>query len=112
MMSDQTISKQGLKEAGERLKKHGQEAALEVFNREPALGQHLADRMERMRQMLLEAGTRPAEMERVLAAMVRMVMEPVLALDKAHRQLMEGLLPDEDLRTKPAARPGEGHGDK
>lgn len=111
-MSEHTISKRDLHETTQRLKAQGQQAALAFFSREPVLAQHMADRTEALRQLLLRCGTRPAEMELVITAVVKLLMEAVLTMDRSHRQLMNGLLPDEDLHTRPVARPGEGHGDK
>lgn len=101
MNNDTRISEHDLKVLRHRMDKSGwTKAALALFDKEPVLAQHMADEFEAVRQRLRKAGLSADQVETLLPLLARLALEPVLLVDRAHRQLWDDFLPTEQLATK------------
>lgn len=101
MASDMRISKSGLRALRQKFDESGwRDAALELFGREPVLAEHVSDEFELVRQKLHKAGLPEDEVARLMPLLARLALEPLLLLDRSHRQLWDSFLPGDDLATK------------
>lgn len=71
--------------------------AARLYADEPLLVAGVLRRQQRMERILRQAGVTEAVIDRVTREAYLMFLEPTLALDSAHRAMLHGLLPGNDV---------------
>jgi hypothetical protein len=79
-------------------------ATLDLFGREVALAEHVCNGFAKVQKGLtqLSGGPSPAHLTSLI---MRLVLEPLLLLDRAHRELWDGVLPGAEMQTLPIPAP-------
>jgi hypothetical protein len=107
MSKDTGLSKPDLERMVREIEKQGwTAAALDLFGREVALAEHVSNEFARVQHKLMRSCFK-GSLDKLYPLVSRLVLEPLLLLDRAHRQLGEGFLPGRELETtKSPAPPG------
>ena len=76
------------------------QASLDLFEQETYLAEYVGNRFEALRRLLRKNGLPASNTDAVLHAVTRVLIEPLILLDQAHRRLWVDLLPTELMQTQ------------
>ena len=97
---DMKLGPANLRKLREALDKEGwNNATLDLFDREIFLAEYVPGECAKMQVRLTEAGLSAAQLEAMTKHLARLVLEPLLLVDRAHRELWSDFLPDENMAT-------------
>ena len=98
---DATIQPTHLTDIRRHLRRRSlKQASLDLFDQESHLAEYVGNRFEALRRLLKKNGLPASNKEAVLHAVTRVLIEPLLLLDLAHRRLWVDLLPTELMQTQ------------
>jgi hypothetical protein len=93
--TDATVTPQDLQTAMMHLRSEGMgKAAAALLQREPFLGDLIVGRWSKIQAILRDMGLSDEESRPVMVEVSRLIMEPLVAVERSHRRMWEDFLPD------------------
>ena len=95
--TDATVTPQDILAALRQLREDGiGVTAATLLQREPALGELIVERWNKVQTLLRSRGLTEEQARPVLIEVCRLTMEPLMALELSHRRMWQDFLPDVD----------------